>query len=819
MKILLISPLLFCFFQNSFCQISGKLVNAAGQPIAFANALLLKANDTSLVKAAITNEKGEYQIENIMRGDYILRLSSIGYQSWDSQIFEIGISQTSRDFGTRVMKEDNKQLEEVIVRAEKPLYQQQAGGMIVNVESSILTKGSSALAVLERSPGVVLDYRNNSIALNGKSGVMVMINGKLLRMTMEQVVSLLNGMSADDIEKIELLTTPPANYDAEGNAGLINIVLKKNKKPGTNGSLSVTGGYGWGEKGTGSINLSHNKRNINLYGSYTFSHNRTYSDMFITSSQNMPFLGGDVAVIFWDTTKRVQNNHDATVGIDIKLNSKTTIGGSITYNSSNSSTTTINNAGFNVLPDSLLQFNGNNKGKNHWKNLVSSIYLEKEINKGEKINFDMDYLYFNNNDPYAVQSSFINKHGIQAGTDQSLFSPLQKGFANTTIQVGVLKLDYTKQLSKKIKLETGVKGAYTRSSSVSGIESLLNGVLTGNTQTSNDIFMKEGIGTAYSSVNWQINQSASLTIGARYEYSYTNMDNQKTGDNVVNRKLGSIFPSLFFSKKINDKSELQLSYTRRISRPSYNDLASYVGYSDPTAVYTGNPFLKPTITNNIKLGYNYKAYSFSILFSRDDDAITRYQLTESPARDMLLISPQNLDWQNNITFQTSLPFKINNWWSMNYSFAGGLRQYKGDYTKYPFEKKYFGYSLSFTQTFKLPKSFSAELSGWYNSDSYNGTVKVTGFGVLNLGIKKELKNNGGSFQLSVSDLLRNEHINVYYGSLTQEAFFIKSHVYITTESAKSQIIKLTYSRSFGDNNLKGQRKQNGSEDERERITR
>ena len=157
---------------------------------------------------------------------------------------------------------------------------------------------------------------------------------------------------------------------------------------------------------------------------------------------------------------------------------------------------------------------------------------------------------------------------------------------------------------------------------------------------------------------------------------------------------------------------------------------------------------------------------------------------------------------------------------MNYSFAGGWRKYKEEYTLHPFEKTYFGYSLNFSQTFKLPANFSAELSGWYNNTSYNGTTKVDGYDVLNIGFKKELKNNGGSFQLSVSDLLRNESFNVYYGSLTQEAFFIKSHVYITTESAKSQIIKLTYSRSFGDNNLKGQRKQsNGSEDERERITK
>jgi hypothetical protein len=261
-----------------------------------------------------------------------------------------------------------------------------------------------------------------------------------------------------------------------------------------------------------------------------------------------------------------------------------------------------------------------------------------------------------------------------------------------------------------------------------------------------------------------------------------------------------------------------LSYTKRISRPSYNDLASYVGYSDPTAVYTGNPFLQPTITNNIKLGYNYKTYSFSLLFSRDDNAIARYQLTESPARDILYISPQNLAWQNNISFQASLPFKVNNRWNMNYGFVGGPRQYKAGYTKNTFEKTWFGYSLNFSQTYKLPKNFSVEISGWYNNTVYNGTQKVDGSGILNAGIKKELKNNAGSFQLAVSDILMDQRYNIHYGELTEEAFFIKSYVSVNTESTSFPIIKLTYSRSFG-GGIKDQKKQaTGSQDERDRIS-
>ena len=243
---------------------------------------------------------------------------------------------------------------EAVVRMQRPVLQQVTGGTVINVQNSLMTKGSSALEVLTRSPGVTLDYQNNSIALNGKNGVSVMLDGKLIRLSTTQLFALLQGISADDIDKIELLTTPPANYDAEGSGGIINIVLKKNKRLGTSGSVSLTGGYGWREKATGSVNVTHNGKKIDFYGSYTFSHDRTYSRMFITSSQDMPMLGGPMNVLVWDTTSRTQNNQNASAGLDIRLNPKTTIGASLNWNATRATSTTINHTSYDVLPDSRL---------------------------------------------------------------------------------------------------------------------------------------------------------------------------------------------------------------------------------------------------------------------------------------------------------------------------------------------------------------------------------------------------------------------------------------------------------------------------------
>ncbi|MEO3403913.1 TonB-dependent receptor [Mucilaginibacter sp. CAU 1740] len=817
MKTLCISMLFICLLQTAKAQVSGKVTTIGGQPLAYVTTALIKMADSSSVKSMLTTEQGGYLFNNIQPGNYRLKLSSVGYQTWVSAPFKVNADSGAKYLAVIVMKEDTRQLGEVVVKASKPLYQQRADGLVVNVENSLLTKGSTALQVLERSPGVIIDHRDNGISLNGKSGATIMINGKLVRMPAAQITALLNGTSADNIEKVELLSTPPAGYDAEGSAGIINIVMKKSRKQGTNGSYTLTGGYGQGEKATASVNLNSNTKNVNLYGSYIFSHDRTYTDLFITGSQYMPFLGGNTEVEFYTKAKRISNNHNATIGADIKLNDKTTLSSSVLYNNSTSPNYTYSRAGYNVLPDSLLTYTGNINGTDKWNSVISSAGLERVLKQGEKISFDADYIRYSNNSPKQVQSSFINKNGEQVYADNSVSAESQRGFANTTINVGVIKADYSNQLLEALKLETGVKGTRTGSSSSSGIESFENGAWVRNMQTSANIYMKEEIGAAYLSFNWQLSKVLNVVAGARYEYSYTNMDDPKTGSNIVNRKLGKLFPTLLLTNKVGEQSELQLSYTKRIARPTYDDLASYFAYSDPTAVYTGNPFLQPTITNNIKLGYTYRDYSFSLLYSHDANAISRYQLTENASHDILFISPQNLPYQRYLTFQANLPFKATNWWDMTYSFTGGLRQFKETYTSSPLTKSYIGYSFNFNQTFKLPKDFSAEVSGVYNSLFYNGTTRIDGYSTVNAGIKKELKNRG-SLQLSVADVFSTLQIHPRYGTLTREAFDIKSHVIVNTESRRFPIIKLSYTRSFGGSGTSAKNKSTKSApDESERI--
>lgn len=546
MKCMLTIFIVFIMWAKVVAQLSGIVVNETAQPVAAAN-VLLKNADSTMVKAIITTEEGKFLFKNITPGFYVLHISAVGYSDHISSAFEYSNEQKIID--TIILAGIQAVLQNVVVRSEKPLIQQRPEGIIVNVENSILTRGSSALQVLERSPGVIINKRDNSIELNGKSGVAVMLNGKLMRMSESQLLDLLSGMSGDDIASIELLTSPSAKYDAEGTAGIINIVFKKNKLKGTNGTINTSTGYGYREKATAGFNLSRNTAGVAMYGSYNFSHNNTYRNMYVDSYQDMPFLGGAVHALGRDTTYVQQGSHNMNVGVDIKPDSTLTIGAGIVYGYQKLSGTTWTHLGYNVLPDSVLQYDGRNSGKNTWNNIVSSVYLEKMFKQSGKLTAGIDYLYFHNNGPYHVEGTFTNKHGEDAEGTQSLSAPAQKGFATTNIHVLAGKLDYSKQLNKKTQFETGMKASLASSNSYAGFESFINGVWTSDAQTQSNINMKEHISAAYASANTKLSESMQLTTGLRYEHAFTQMHETTTGRLVAKRTLSSFFPNIFFTKK------------------------------------------------------------------------------------------------------------------------------------------------------------------------------------------------------------------------------------------------------------------------------
>ncbi|HLZ89357.1 MAG TPA: TonB-dependent receptor, partial [Puia sp.] len=366
---LLLLSLLSALSRNGAGQVRGQFVTAGGAPVALADVVVVQLVDSAPVKAGSTDSTGHYRIGPLPPGRYVLRGSNVGYRAWVSPVFVLDQRTRDVDLGRIVLQEEKRELGEVVVRAVKPPVQQSIEGTVVNVQNSLFSKGNSVLEVLERSPGVLLDHRNNSISLNGKSGVTVMIDGKLLHMPEDEILAMLTGMSADNIDKIELLTAPPSRYDASGSAGVINIVLKKNKHQGTTGSFSVNGGYGWGEKGGASSSIDHNTGKTDWYGSYSFLHDHSYSGFVAGGTGLNPALG-ESGFTFRDSTSWMSNNHNALAGFETKLPRGFTLGASLGYNNSTTSTVTGNLGNYTLPPDSVLVFNGAIHGRSHWDNVI-----------------------------------------------------------------------------------------------------------------------------------------------------------------------------------------------------------------------------------------------------------------------------------------------------------------------------------------------------------------------------------------------------------------------------------------------------------------
>jgi len=812
----LLMALMLAWVHTAAAQVSGKLATPDGQPLPFVNVLLLRATDSTLVKGTMATETGAYRLDGMADGDYFIRFSLVGYQTAQTPVFKI--AGTPLDFGVQILAEDSQQLDEIVVQGERPLFQQEVDRTVVNVENSVLTQGSTALQVLERSPGVYIDMRNNNIALNGKSSVLVMINGKLIRLPMAQVVAMLSGMSANNIEKIELITSPPARYDADGTAGMINIVFKKQDQVGTTGSFSATGGFGWGEKGSGSASVSHNTGKVGWYATYAFLHDRARDGWTAQSTQNMPSFGGELSVLAGSTATVTANSHNATLGVDIHA-PKATYGGSVSYNTNRRMSHGDNYGMYTIVAsDSLLRMQATVDGNSTWRNLVTNVYMDQTLREGEKLNVDIDYLHYLSDGPTEINSVFYDRAGNEAQPSGSIFSNRQRSVAHSPIQVGIVKVDYIRQLDK-LKFEAGIKGTLTRSTSLSRIASYTAGEWVSTPRYTNDTDMHETIAAAYASIETQLTPDLRLVAGARYEYSHTHADADKI-ENNIDRKLGKLFPSVFLTQRVSDRAEWQLSYTQRISRPSYNDLASYLWYQDPMSAATGNPSLRPTISNNVKAGYTFNGYALSVQAGRDDHPIVLYQQKESPARDLMYLQPQNMAYQNYLTLQASLPFTVNTWWSMSYSVTYGLRQFKLDHTAGKVKKTYFAGTLNGSQTFTLPANITLELSGWYNTSQYEGSKKVRGFGMLNAGLKKDLKGNWGNVQLSVTDVFKSMRVNGFFGTLTEEAFSLVAEYTYRAESARNRIVKLTYTKSFGNTRIGGGGSRGaGSKEERERVRR
>lgn len=806
-------PFTFCLIvAQGFAQVTGTIRTEQNEPLPFANILVLNAADSAVVQGGLSDMEGQFSVNIDKPGSYLVKANMISYQNYFGEPFTITRTKTKIDAGTILLKEETLILEGVQVAAQRMQIEQTMEGTKVNVQSSMAARGSTALQIVERSPGVVLDRRNNNLTLNGQSGTLIMINGRPIRMPQAEIVTMLNGMSADNLESIELLTNPSAKYDADGGAGIINLIVKKSQDHGTNGSAALTAGYGWGPKETVNLSMNHRNGNVNYFGSYTFNHDDTYEDFWATGNSTNPVLNGRQGYAFHSHMASVNTSHNAQAGVEWQSNNQWIMGANALYNQSTRESNIRNDADY-FLPDgSFMNADIKVTGLAPTHNLSATLFTEKSFKNGNKLSADLDYIYFFNDSPTEVVSTYTDENGETITPSNELFVEANRGGSTTHINIKVLKVDYTQKLGSSATIDMGIKCSQATTENEAYIDLLVDGRWQRDNRNASDQTIDENIGAAYTTLNWTIDSLTSFSTGVRYEHWIRDFSDETTDSNS-----GWFFPSAFLSRKLPNHQSLQFAYNRRITRPGYNDLTTYLRYNTAYSVFTGNPSLRPAITDNFKIGYQVKDKNFSLIYTYEQDPLVRYQVAQNEENNLNLIAPQNMAYQRSIGLQFHLPVQITKWWTLTAGGTFSVRDFKVVHTIVPKEKQYLTANLYGSQEFSLPSDIRIELSGFYNAAHYNGSVKNDGFGMLNFGAKKEFDDNS-SIQFTVTDVLQSMNVKFLYGGLTEEAWDSTADGTYQPESTNRRIFKVTYYKSFGSNKIKGRsNRRSGSAEERSRV--
>lgn len=795
--------LFFAVCVPAICQaqlhVKGIVNIESGSPLPFASVLLLNSSDSSLVRGEVSADDGSFQIDVNSRGNYFVSISAIGYRDVSTNVFNLDESSSPVDHGPIVVIEKMEELSEVIVEATRPMFEQKIDRTVINVQSNISRAGGSALDVLQRSPGVTVDKMNDAIALSGKQGVRIMINGKMSRIPMSAVVQMLDGMNAENIDRIELITTPPSKYEAEGDAGMINIVMKKTEDIGTNGSVSFFSGYGRDVKYGGTLNLNNRTKKLNVYGDLTTRHDHSQQ-----------FLNTDWSVLIDDARNATTSNNDrkpytgintGTIGFDWTAGKKTTISGLFSVFDRRWDMDALANISQTVGQSSS---SGTMKTieENDWLQLLGNLNVRHDFSKDYGISIDFDRIDYNSQNPTDYFQNFFDSQDNETTEGQL------RSRKDTGIDIWTAAVDFTGKINEKVTVEIGAKESLSLLDNDIVVEELETGTWTADNALTSYAEMFENIAAGYASAKIRASAKMEFQLGLRYEHTLTNIDTRGQND-VVDRSYGKWFPSIFVQRKINEKNSWVMSYSRRISRPSFFQLAPFVIFNDPNNFYSGNIALLPSLTDVFKMEYRLKAIMLSLQYSRDKNAITLFQPRINEDNKQVSTA-ENLDYRRNISLVLSFPLQITKWWESQFNVAGIQSSIRAIYLDNPISLSIMNFNFNASQKFNISKTVTAELSGFYQSRQFFGVLQAKPFGSLDIGIEKKFANS--SLRVSYGDILST---NKWDWSADIPAENLDTNVYIDFETT---VVNVTWLVNFGNDKLRGKKsRRTASKEEQDRL--
>lgn len=790
----LISPicLFFCLtplITIAQVSIQGTVRGDDGLGVPFAHVVLRQMQDSTLVTATMSDDSGTFTLSSNV-GAFLLTISMTGYRP---EHFHLQINSAPREvmLGDIYLKEDITELRAVEVTALRPRVEKLPDRTIVNVANSVAGTGTSVLAILERSPGVVVNRQSGTVSLNGKSGVQVMINGKPSRMPPEALMHMLDGLNSTSIDKIELITTPPARYEAEGGAGVINIVTVANTDEGTNGNIAVGAGLARRESMSGNVGINHRKGAFS--SSLGYSWDRTRNIHYWASEYSV--VPNGVAISNWSDSRRtplttVQN---LSLGAEYRFSKRTSATLLLTgyrrkWDMAARTINTYQEGGAPAVNTDMAIWE-----VNVWQSGTASLGIHHRLTEQQEISFSFDYLRYDNDNP----SSYHNK---TIGEDLENIILVNKV---TPITFKVASFDYSNALRPGLTLEAGGKGTLSNFTNTVRIDRPLVGDVDLDAAT-----LDEKIVGAYASVQWEPSSDWQVQGGLRYEHTDSYLTSPSEGV-LVDRSFGNLFPDFSLSRAIGANGKAQVAYSRRITRPTFNDMAPFVFYIGPSTFVSGNLSLRPSVADAVEASLRLGDIWLAVRFNNVNDEIAQFQPAYDEEEEALVIHSVNMSLSRTLGASISMPWRPWSWWEAQVDASVYRQWYALEYLGPDVRRHMNRVELTMTNIFLLPSDFSIELSGSYQSKTPAGISQFKPRSQVNLGVKKQVGNS--AFTLVFSDIY-----NGMQWRFTTDAPEVDFQSY-TRYDWGTRLLKFTYSYTFGNRKLKEVDVRSGSEDERKRV--
>jgi iron complex outermembrane recepter protein len=735
--------------QSGTGKINGSVQDASGKALPSVSISLLNAKDSSLVKVVASNKEGKYEFEGIAEGSYRIMASSVGFEKRIGPVFNVSGIVSLNAFQ---LTPAAKGLAGVTVTGQRPFIETKIDKTIVNVDASPTSAGATALEVLEKSPGVMVS-NDGILSLRGKAGVIVMMDGKQTFLSPTDLANLLKNMPASAIDQIEIMTNPSAKYDASGNSGIINIKTKKGRAPGFNGSVMVgaTASFFENKAGTlyvmpktqNSLTFNYRKNKINFFGNYNPNFSRGRSELNISRTkldQNKTVLGyNDVVTNF----KFGNNNHTLKLGMDFFADKKNTFGvviSGFTFSGHPTPTTITETSDANYQLLSRMVSRTDNKI--HFKNLTSNFNFRHVFDSsGRELTADFDYITYDNVSNMLLTTHFYNGAGQPVGSELLL-----NGHLPANINIYSLKSDYTHPLKKGGRIEAGIKSSFVKNDNMVDYRRW-DGSKWEKDARSNHFIYDENINAVYLNANKQFGKW-SLQGGLRLEN--TNAKGyQVTNDSTFKRDFTSLFPSAFISYAVNKNNQFTVSYSRRVTRPNYQDLNPFIYFLDSLSYRKGNPFLLPQYTHNIELSHAFKSKLITALnYNNTTDVISQIL---KPQGDLVYLTSDNVARFRNIGISITAPLPVTKWWNLNLFTNVYNNHYEGTYEGKPLDLSYTSFMVNMTQTFTIKQGFTVEMSGFYRAKGVDQLTYNDPMYLLSFGGQKQVLKGKGTVRLNLRD--------------------------------------------------------------------